>query len=198
MILLHLGVPILVLSVLASGNVKVFNPRYLMVSLPAYILLLARGLSQVGRSWLRWTNLGLVLLLYIYSLTNYYFDPRYMKEDLREAARYVTEQARPDDAILTTNCRSAFDLYYAGRPVVEYWVKLFGDEPAVVEARLNKLTEGHKRLWLVQVREWERDPQGLTQRVLQSRFGLLDEESFPGVRVSLFDLEEPRGNVGDR
>jgi mannosyltransferase len=187
-ILLYLGVPILILSFLAARNIKVFNPRYLMVCLPAYVLLLARGLSQVGRAWLRWMNLGLVLLLFLYSLANHYFDPRYMKEDFRGAARYVSSQVEPRDVILTTNCRSAFDLYYGGRAVVHDWCRLFGDDPAVIARRLDDLTRGHDRLWLVQVREWERDPHGSTKGVFQSHFGLLEEKSFPGIRVSLFDL----------
>ncbi len=193
MLLLYLGVPVLVLSLLASRNIKVFNPRYLMVALPAFVLLLARGLSQVGRSWLRWANLGFVLLLFMYSLSNYYFDPRYMKEDFRGAARYVMSRAEPSDTILTTNCRSAFDLYYAGRPIVFDWCKLFGEEPEVVAERLARLTDGHDRLWLVQVREWEHDPHGLTKKVLQSRFGLLEERSFAGICVSLFALGDREG-----
>jgi mannosyltransferase len=194
-LLLYLVVPILILSLLSARNIKVFNPRYLVVAFPAYILLLARGLSQVGRPWLRSINLGMVLLLSLYSLSNYYFDPRYQKEDLRDAARYVSRGAGPDDVILTTNCRSLFDLYYVGAPVVEGLPPAPRGMAADLERAVARIGEGHSRLWLVQVREWEYDPEGAAEKALQSKFGLLDEQDFPGVRVGLYDLRPGRGSA---
>ncbi|MCK4546895.1 MAG: glycosyltransferase family 39 protein [Candidatus Eisenbacteria sp.] len=187
-LLLYILVPMLVLSFLAVRNIKVFNARYVMVALPAYYLLLARGLSQVGRAWLRWMNLSLVLLLVLYSLSNYYFDPRYAKEDIRSAVDYVQEHAADDDIILMTNCRSVFDLYYAGRPQVLDILDLLDQDPLITEENLKQLATIHPRLWLVQVREWDVDPHGALEKLLMSRFGLVDKQIFPGVRLSAFDL----------
>ena len=147
----------------------------------------------MGRPWLRWGTLGLVLLMLLYSLSNYYFDPRYSKENFRDAARYVSAHARPGDGIVTTNCRSVFDLYYVGPAVVEDLSYVCAGGGPHVEKTLDGVVSGADRIWLVQVRPWEFDPHGMAETCLHRRFGLLEETRFAGIRVSLFDVHGKRG-----
>ena len=89
-LLLWVGIPFLCVLVLALRNVKPWNPRYVAVTVPWVVALVASGLLRLPR------RLGLVLTFVLcgatlVSLGGYWADGRYAKEDLRGAAAWVAQ-----------------------------------------------------------------------------------------------------------
>jgi len=86
-----------VLTFLVSLWVPVFVSRYLIVSLPALVLLVAVGVDTIKPAWMKYAILGVVVIL---SMVNNI--PRYESsfENWRGATSYVLENAGEGDMIL--------------------------------------------------------------------------------------------------
>jgi len=123
------------------------SERYLIVSAPAYLIFVALGLSQPRLAWVRTAATALVFAVFIVSLYNYFFSPRFGKEQWRYVASYVEAQAEAGDVILFDAgfVKSCFDYYYRGR-VVRYSLPLPSREAL---AQVAKQLDGHSRVWLV-------------------------------------------------
>jgi hypothetical protein len=85
---------------MAAANVKVWNARYVAVAYPAYLVVVATGLSSLG-SRARSIALAAVLALAALALWNLRADPRYAKEDYRSAGAYLA-------GALRRRCRQAW------------------------------------------------------------------------------------------
>jgi mannosyltransferase len=111
------AIPVLV-SFFASYITPMFVARYLIVALPGFAILAARGMSALRPVWLAVVPLALVVALSVPGLQDYYFD--YEKENWRGATRFVVQNAEPGDGVIV----------YAGRlrKVFDYYIDLF--EPA--------------------------------------------------------------------
>lgn len=87
------------LAVLAASFFRpLFLPRYLIVCLPAWLMLAAAGVTAIGNRWLR---AGCILLLAALSLRGalaYYAQDFEPGQDWRAATGYVLAHARPGDA----------------------------------------------------------------------------------------------------
>ena len=129
-LLLYLLLPP-VLILLISYNTPKFNARYVMVSQPALLLLLAGGLGALlepaqgaGRreparlesaaSWLA-AAAGLILLSGVagYAVRNAYGSPEFARPDFKNAIRYLRNHLEPGDAIILTSGHvfPVFDYY---------------------------------------------------------------------------------------
>jgi mannosyltransferase len=123
-LLLYLAVPVALVLLLALRTPK-FNPRYAMASSPAFILLIAGGLSALLAAGSRNKPLGtaqhatrntqhvphilfafaliFILATSVYSLSNW-FAPQaanlFNKADFRATAQVVRERIGPDEAVL--------------------------------------------------------------------------------------------------
>ncbi|MBX3002181.1 MAG: hypothetical protein KF893_26895, partial [Caldilineaceae bacterium] len=100
--------PLAAILLLASTTPK-FNPRYGMVALPGLILLWSGGLGAgdgglgIGRwVWrgLRFVAIGVVLSGFVWSGSNWFFDPAFTKDQWREAAAYVREHRQPGERVI--------------------------------------------------------------------------------------------------
>ena len=91
-----MAVPLLLLLLLSLRK-PVFTPRFLLICLPAVVLLAGRGAYLLRPS--RWSTVipALLVVLLAALLPGYYKRP---KEDWRAATRYVLSAAQPGDAVL--------------------------------------------------------------------------------------------------
>jgi hypothetical protein len=173
---------------LAILNVKPFNPRYLAVMFPMFLLLAAAGVGFLRRS--RGVVLvGIILAFFVASLTNYYARPQYWKEDVRSAARYIERHEKPGDKVLVPVVLDVFDFYFHGSAKRLVIYPGHATSEAVVEEELRPTLADARRLWFVESRPWFADPDRRIPAYLERSFRRLDEQSFPGVRVSLFELD---------
>ncbi len=152
MAVLWLVIP-LVIAWLVNPIMPFFYARYLIVALPAYLLLLAAGVMWLGRRHILASAVGGVLVLTVsgYSLYNYYAVPVYAKGGYGELMAYVEARSRPGDALLLENpLQKAIYDYYAPHDMPAYWFPLehSWDDPRT-QAHLEGLTEAYDRLWLV-------------------------------------------------
>ncbi len=172
-LLLWLGVPIIGTFTIATlTTYHVYNTRYVVIALPAYLLILARGIAGFRRSGIQILVLAAVLCVNGMSLFNYYFDDDYGREDSRAAAEYLESAARPGDVIVAVGDMTALDYYYKGTLPIEVIDARGASQPRIIDL-LRPLAEAHSRLWLVEIRPWETDPKALTKasldRVMQYR-----------------------------
>ena len=115
-------VPLLLIYALSLWK-PLYHVRYIFIYSPTFYILLALGLERIRNSKPAIRNLQFalyVLLLTIYGLLstvsayNFWYNPRYTKDDLRGAVQSLAEHWRPDDAILINAgyTYTAFTHYY--------------------------------------------------------------------------------------
>ncbi len=182
-LLLGLLVPMAILTVLRLLDAKTYNPRYLMTTLPLLLLVVARGLAAVrGRTGR--LAAGLLLALTFLSVAQYHLSPRYARDDVRAAARWVAAGAVREEPILVPVVPNLFAFYYAGAgEVVPFWhvpvIRNREDARRVLAERLGDAPGA----WLVLCRSATLDPRGLLEKELRATGAIVAEAAFPGVRV---------------
>jgi len=204
----------MIATFLLSLRRAIYIDRLFIMTLPAYIILLAWGTMGLKAPWARLAlGAGLVIAMTV-GLSRIYFDARlYTKEDWRSAARHVESYSQPCDIIVLRNFQDLipFNCYYQGE------VQRVSITLNMITTPLEELVEGHCRLWMVyrhahesshflarsqpfdldsqegdpQVKGWLTDHQG----------DILEEKGFSGVQVILYDLwpsegQWPVGYVG--
>ncbi len=134
------------------------------------------------------TLLAAVLVVNGLSLVGYYFNPRYAREDARNAARYLQSATGPQDLILVVGNPMALRYYYKGNVPIVTWSKKENGDQIVITERLKELTTNHERLWLVEIRDWEKDPTGTVKGTLERLYNIVQEQHLPGVEIYAYDL----------
>ncbi len=134
----------------------VFLPRGLLVTAPAFVVLLAYAFARPWRVGGQWARLGMALALALVladGLHAYYTAPQ--KDRWRETAATISANRQPGDLIWTLDTYTArgFDYYYSGekRLVVPPGTYARGDSADA--ATMDRLLQGHQRLWLVRTEE---------------------------------------------
>lgn len=105
------------LAVAASPVAILVSERYLIVSFPAFLLLLASGLEALRadpRPLVRLVAPGLLFLSQAIALQRYYFRADFGKAEWREVAAFVTAERAPTDAVLLHDAavETVFRHYY--------------------------------------------------------------------------------------
>ncbi len=185
--LIYLVVPLAVAWLISQAK-PLYADRYLLVFLPGYLLLAARGLATLTPKAVRWGALALVVGLLLFGVWQMAVLPQ--NTDWRGAAAYVSERFEPGDVAV----------FYPGwneKPFAYYWegtlpswtwfkVPLPADE---VASSVNPGIAGYRRAWLIWSIGHYGDPQGLLKRYLDHRFRLLDVQRFRGsIGVALYEL----------
>ena len=187
-----LAVPILgALSVSALIPGLAYNVRYVAMGFPAYILILALGIASLRRPFMRMALLTAVLVINGLSLANYYHNPQYSREDARSAARYLEAEAHAGDIIAVVGNTTALRYYYHGSLPIVAWGKATFNTQAALTDPLQELSRDYKQLWLVEIRPWEMDPEGMVKTVLNERHQLREHKALPGVDISSYRLHRP-------
>jgi 4-amino-4-deoxy-L-arabinose transferase-like glycosyltransferase len=209
-LLLWLLLPIAGIVILSQSR-PLYEPRFLMLVLPAWAILVGAGLVALGRGagWLLDTRLGLpplarqlvvvavgvvvaglLLIPTARSLASYYFDPAYARDNYRGLAETVTLREEPGDAVVLTapGQIEIFRYYYRGRSDVFPLPLQRPIDPADTGARLEALRTDHQRVWLVRWAAEEADPNDLILGWLEGRGRRLGGEAFGRVELRLYDL----------
>jgi uncharacterized membrane protein len=165
-----------------------YNVRYVTMALPAYVFILSAGIAGLRGPMLQMTLLAAVLLINGLSLANYYHNPRYSREDAQRAARYLEVAAHSRDIIVVVGNPTGLQYYYRGSlPLMSWGETELGNRPAFT-LRLQQLNEDYERLWLVEIRPWEADPNGTVRAALEERYSVLEHREWPGIDIYAYQL----------
>jgi mannosyltransferase len=192
----------LALTLIISLFKPMFVTRYLIFCLPAFVLLVAAGLSVIRPRWLAAAALAAILALSMRGVAAYYrtgFDPP--EQDWRGAVHYLMAHAQPGDAVLFYHplARLAWEYYRPRWPQYPVPTVVF---PPRSDARLLKgtksdftllpqLPQRYPRLWLV--RNW--GPDAFTDRmdaVFAAHYVKAGERDFSIIHVVLYSRPLPK------
>jgi len=180
--------------------------KFLLVVLPAFHILIARGADNLARwlveCWrlrigeLRTPNLrplvsaiaiALIGVAMLPSLHNLYFDPTYFRDDYRQIAADVAAAHRPDRAqaivLNAPNQWEVFTYYYPDRDV---YPAPYHPRVEEVESFLSPLVERYQRLFVLYWGDAESDPQRLIERWLAANAYKADDGWYGNVRLATY------------
>jgi 4-amino-4-deoxy-L-arabinose transferase-like glycosyltransferase len=198
--------PALILA--ASYNSPKFNARYVMLSHPAFLLIVAGGLAAL---WQRRSGylgnvlrgalsaLALLLLLSVSAYANFnaYSDPTFSRADFRSVARYVRGHIGPDETIILTSGHMypVWDYYAPG-----FERHLLPDSPTLdtnltldysIAQDLNQWLAGKQGVWVVLWQDEVVDPTGyLTMMLAEVGDEQVIDQSFPEVELRHYRLPD--------
>lgn len=149
----HLAIPMLLFHLISYFKPNYMNPRHFLIVNPAWDLVVAQGLITLRRRF--WPGLAILLSLSLVfrGRANYeiFTSRRMWKDDIRGAARYIEERARPGDAIVLHDpvIRLTFDYYYDG-PYPEAAIPRYGenDEQQAID-RFAGWAQHYDRIWFL-------------------------------------------------
>ncbi len=187
---------VLVLGWLSSAYLFIFEPRYLIMGMPAYLLSAAAGLGWVGRRWPAVATLALLTMLVTAGIANSTYYTHYSKSGYGRLMRKVAANARPGDLLLLNNPlqRALFEYY---RPAGVDHVYLSPDviiEEARLEAEMARMAQQRSRFWLVMFGDPnEYDPEFRVERWLATHGAKNDYEGFGDATLSLYVMASVAG-----
>ena len=174
----------LVLFFLVSLRISLFLDRYLIIILPAYILLLGRGLFAVARRSVLATGaavLGIVLLW-----APAVWNQPLLKQDFKRSVAYLEQHRAPRDVLLFIPSweRTYFDYYH---PAPYRWIS----PPSIDQSGLRPATTQIKQvlrnpevtLWLVSVEPQYGDRHRQLQGWLDRRARLIGDVPFANLEL---------------
>ncbi len=212
-LLLWLVVPVASILLLSYQTPK-FNPRYVMISWPAFALILSAGLTagfgflkpetRNPKPQIRTPQLFFILaLLFIifswgFSLRNWFFAPEFSKDDFKHVAQFIRERYTPGDTVLLSSGHF-FPVwqYYFG---ADNWTPLPKMETLDVDRvtdfsitpQLKQALRGKSGAWLVQWQNEVVDPNGVIPLLLDTSARRVEDEfhygNFWGVELAYWQL----------
>jgi hypothetical protein len=196
-----------------SRSRPLYEPRFLMLVLPAWTILLGAGLALLGvRAYgLLSTGsrgvpaplarrlaviaacvviVGALAVPTLRSLASYYVDPVYARDDYRGLAQTIAVREAPGDAVILTapGQIEIFSYYFRGQSDMFPLPRQRPIDPVDTRDRLEAIGETHERIWLVRWAANEADPDDLILGWLESRGQRRTSGQFGRVELRLYDL----------
>ncbi len=192
-------VPLCVVLLVSIAR-PVFAPRYFMISLPAWIMLAAAGITAMRPRLVAGVLTIAIALSGVDGVHAYYkADFDIGRNDVRSATAYILSHAQPQDGVVfyTLSTRFPYDYYAAHtntpvKPDILYpgnnsgvgWRDFMGVPAA---ARVPGFAQGHERIWVVTTPLPPNDPRfNAFEAALNQQYKLTDTHDFPYVHVMLF------------
>lgn len=186
-------IPLLMLG-LISTRLNIFRPRYVMLAVPGYILLVSYAIYYL---WLNQiTRIFSIALMMLWitmsgiSLNNYYHNPAYQKSpDWRELTVFLEENTRPDEIIIQTSVDAGFGHYYDISDIVagEFALPANFDQPIPdVIAEMEMTAESFDTIWILgqTFRDWQNA--GVVEDWAFENLQLIRETHIAGLPVRQF------------
>ena len=179
-----------------------WNPKFLLLALPGYHLLLGMG-AAVLTEWVeRWNRpltmavgagvSAFLLLAAVEPLYNEYWEPRFWRDDYRAMVRIIEAQATEQDAVLLDGAgqREVFE-YYFTRDLSRYGLP--ATQPLnemATHQQLEEIAAQHERLFVLWWAEQEGDPELVIPRWLDEHAFEAGSRWFGNVRLATYRLGE--------
>ena len=192
LLLLWLLLPPLI--TLAVSPVKpLFSPRYMLLCVPALVLLAARGLTLLyslpaARRWVGAAAAVLLVSLSAWGTREYFVNFAAENTDWRSAVNYILQNQQPGDGVFIYTSHALCYRYYADHAEREHRVAtapdvLYPPDPRRPISRYEVAsdTAGRERVWLL-LHDVEENPVELDiiQSTLAKGFQPKEKHAFPG------------------
>ena len=201
LLLLWLLLPPLI-TLAASPIRPLFSPRYMLLCVPALILLAARGVTLLynlpaAMRWVGAVAVGLVVSLSAWGTHEYFVHFAAENTDWRSAVNYILENQTPGDGVFIYTSHALCYRYYADRAERQQRVAtapevLYPTDPRRPISRYEVAsdTAGRERVWLLLHDEQEKpDEMEVVHSTLAEGFQPKEKRAFPGkilITVELF------------
>jgi mannosyltransferase len=177
-LLLPLGVTLLI-----SLWKPVFSPRFLMISLPAFVLLVAEGLIMIRAAWASHLMAGVLLVSCVTALPAYYRQPGI--EDWKSAIAYLHQHVQPSDSILINNP--------SYKDILQFSFREYGMDPPprnLIAGRASEdLLRKSDRSWVVLCHAPASEEANID--ALRTSFRSRETAQFVGIKIIEFDRKLP-------
>jgi mannosyltransferase len=197
-----LSLPLLTLAV--SLIKPFFYPRYMVICVPALVILAARGLVnlyeiRVMRHWVAAAAFVLVIALSGWGTYRYFVNFPMETSDWRSAVRYILQRQRPGDGAVFFLPNTYCYRYYIHRSEESQHQSisapdvLYPPSPTqpVTRAEVQQVTFGHERVWLIlHIDSINPQASATIQSTLGETYRIVDKHEFPGedlITVALYD-----------
>lgn len=193
------------LMLLLSLDRPFWNPKFLLIALPGYCLLLGIGVWQ-GVAWLpRWgkspitqgvaTTIAFALFTVATypALANEYHNSRYARDDYHAIVRTIVAQAGENDAILLDGAgqREIFDYYYNGELSIYGLPASQPLDVAATEQTLAEMAATHEQIWVLWWAEQQGDPELFIPQWLDTNAFAAGSRWFGNVRLERYVVGAP-------
>jgi 4-amino-4-deoxy-L-arabinose transferase-like glycosyltransferase len=206
-------VPIGVMYIVSLAR-PAYNPKFLLLATPPFFILAARGVEQltIHRSFalgpLAFIVAGLVLAgSSVPSLFNYFFAPRYARDDYRAILRYVDANAREGDGILVDAPGQVQVVRYYARGEQSFFLlpRMRPPDPTATREDVDAMLGKVKRLYAIYWATTQSDPQNIVEMRLAEKAFKAEDEWHGDVRLAVYGvapaspgvLKEVNLKVGD-
>jgi 4-amino-4-deoxy-L-arabinose transferase-like glycosyltransferase len=187
-------VPVLLAILITQFTNVSYNPRYVIISLPPLLIVLAAGVTSIVSS--KGPAVGAVITfvsLTATALFNLYWNPAYAREDVRPIARMLRTDFDPNSVLVVGNSRMWPVLKYYGAPVPDHGLYVNPSGTAIEHSLANTVAElGQvikepvKNIWLLEYRAWESDPDHVLRKTLNGLGRVQAVHSWPGVSLRIY------------
>lgn len=193
--LLWCGVPLLALMLLSLEQ-PYYRPRFLLLALPAFHLLLGRGAAVLQAALARRTRhvmpiaAALLAVAAIGPLQREWFDPAAWRDDFRGVSAAIERSARDDDIIIA-NGHAQFDALqaYLERPLRREVVpRVRPLDRVAVEHQLGALGDQPRRVYAVYYVLHEADPEQVIPAWLTANSFIGGSRWYGGVQLAIYEL----------
>jgi uncharacterized membrane protein len=189
---LWLLVPILLPFILSKILRPMYHYRYTIAASPALYLFLALAIAKFRKVIPELISVGLILIVIAPGLHEFYVAP--VREQWREAAKYVEDNSTIDDVIIFADAgkdqnRATFNWYYRG-DLSECGINKHLKDYAAIDKEFVKCMKDTGRFWFV-VREVPSPAHYLTEFFLSNtkrNLKLIRERRFTKITVYLFQM----------
>jgi len=177
---------LIAIAVPAVSTKLSFNVRYVVMALPPFLLVLGALVLDLRPRRVMVPCLAILVAATSVSLVNWYTDDRYAKEQIDVAGKYLAANVAPGEQVYVSSWTASESLsFYGMRGSV---IRVFPDTVEQLARELSgaQLASG-TRVWLVETRTWESDPDGELRQVLDDRAVVADHQQWPGVEIRRYD-----------
>jgi hypothetical protein len=182
--------------------------KFLIVILPPFHTLLARGVGRLGdliacglgslsrearpeSPVLRFTFYGIILLALTAvtypSLRNLYFDPAYFRDDYRQIAADIRSVRRPGDAIVL-NAPNQWEVFTYYAPDEDVYPAPYHPSSGKVERFLAPIREEHERIFVLYWGDAESDPRRRIASWLAEHAYKTGDRWYGDVRLATYEV----------
>lgn len=163
-------------------------PRRASYMLPMIALLVPLAVPKSGWRVLRLAPVVGLIVLNLFSLWIYFFDPAHRRDEYREAVAYIGETATPGSVTILAWGRDVLNKHYGG-DIVPGLSAVRSDD---FLGEIQRLAGDHKVVRLMVNREWNFDKnfarrnQGTMVETMAQAFELLETKEFVAMKVYTF------------